>query len=99
MVRQEHLGDSTTWASAPTPSLIIEVFSPSTRRRDQHQKRDLYLDAGVGEYWMVDPERRAVIVIERGQANRVVTDEISWHPAGASVPLMFHLARVFDIAR
>ena len=96
MVRQAHEGDSTTWASAPIPSLVVEVFSPSTKRRDQNQKRDLYLDAGVGEYWMVDPERRAVIVIARGQANRVVTDEMSWHPAGALAPLVFPVADVFE---
>jgi Uma2 family endonuclease len=96
MVRQEHEGDSTTWASAPIPSLIVEVFSPSTKRRDENQKRDLYLDAGVPEYWMVDPERRAIIVITRGQANRVVTDEMSWHPAGAAAALVFPIARVFE---
>ena len=96
MVRQRHFGDSTTWAAAPIPSLVVEVFSPSTKRRDQNQKRDLYLDAGVAEYWMVDPERRAIIVITRGQTNRVVTDEMSWHPAGASAALVFLVADVFE---
>lgn len=96
MVRQEHEGDSTTWASAPIPSLIVEVFSPSTKRRDQNQKRDLYLAAGVAEYWMVDPERRAVIVITRNQENRVVLEEMTWQPVGASAPLVFPVARVFE---
>src|SRR5665213_503733 len=54
MVRQRHFGDSSTWAAAPVPSLVVDVFAPGTKRRDQNQKRDLYLDAGVGEYWMVD---------------------------------------------
>jgi len=96
MVREEHTGDSSTWASAPIPSLIVEVFSPRTQRRDENQKRDLYMDASVGEYWMVDPERRAFVVIRRGHANRIVMDEMSWHPAGAAVPLVFAVARVFD---
>jgi len=96
MVRLEHVGDSSTWASAPIPSLVVEVFSPGTKRRDQNQKRDLYLDAGVGEYWMVDPEQRALIVVRRGEANRVVTDEMSWRPAGASAALVFMVAQILD---
>ncbi len=97
MVRHEP-PDGSPWDTAPIPSLIVEVFSPRTKRRDEHQKRDLYMDAGVGEYWMVDPVKRAIIVIRRGQTNVVVTDEMSWHPAGASTPLVFALTRVFGNA-
>lgn len=96
MVRQEHTGDSSAWSSAPVPSLIVEVFSPSTKRRDQNQKRDLYMDAGVGEYWMVDPVRRAFIVIRKGRDNEVITDAMTWHPESAASPLVMDIARVFD---
>ncbi len=96
MVRLPHTGDSNAWSSAPIPSLIFEVFSPTTRRRDQHQKRDLYMDAGVGEYWMVDPERRAFVVLRKGHESRVITDEMTWHPASAASPLVFAVAQVFD---
>ena len=96
MVREEHIGGSSTWASAPIPSLIVEVFSPRTKRRDETQKRDLYMDAGVGEYWMVDPQRRAFVVIRRGHENRIVVDEMTWHPAGTAAPLVFPVAHVFD---
>lgn len=95
MVRGEHTGDSSTWSSAPIPSLIVEVFSPSTKRRDRNQKRDLYMDAGVGEYWMVDPDTRAFITIRQGRANVVVTGEMTWHPDSASEPLVFAVAAVF----
>jgi len=40
---------------APVPVLVVEVLSPSTRRRDFNQKRQFYLDVGVEEYWIVDP--------------------------------------------
>jgi len=36
------------------PALLAEVSSPSTRRRDLTQKRDLYERFGVPEYWFVD---------------------------------------------
>jgi Uma2 family endonuclease len=44
------------------PDLVIEVLSPGTRRRDRTLKRDAYRDAGVPEYWLVDPDARTVEV-------------------------------------
>lgn len=51
-----------------TPDLIVEVLSPSTRKRDRTLKMDAYRDAGVPEYWLVDPDARtvAVFVLEPG---------------------------------
>jgi Uma2 family endonuclease len=95
MVRHEHMGDSSTWSSAPIPLLVVEVFSPGTRRRDAKQKRHLYMDAGVAEYWMVDPERRTLVVIRKDRENVIVTDEVTWHPATAARPLVFSLSRLF----
>ena len=37
------------------PELVVEIGSPSTRRRDATIKRGLYERAGVSEYWVVDP--------------------------------------------
>jgi Uma2 family endonuclease len=36
------------------PDFIIEIISDSTRKRDILVKRDLYVKAGVKEYWIVD---------------------------------------------
>ena len=44
------------------PDLVIEILSPSTRRRDEDIKRPMYEHFGVLEYWMVDPEARRVSV-------------------------------------
>lgn len=44
------------------PDLLIEVLSPSGRKRDEVIKRDRYEKTGVGEYWLVDPEAETVKV-------------------------------------
>jgi Uma2 family endonuclease len=48
------------------PSLVIEILSPSTSRRDRQLKRDLYERVGVEEYWLVDPERDVVNIYRWG---------------------------------
>jgi len=47
------------------PELVIEIGSPSTRKRDETIKRHLYERAGVSEYWVVDPELDVIRVYRR----------------------------------
>ena len=42
------------------PDLLVEVFSPKTRHRDQLTKFRLYERFGVRQYWMIDPIARTV---------------------------------------
>ncbi|NKQ35500.1 MAG: Uma2 family endonuclease [Chloroflexi bacterium] len=44
------------------PDLIVEVLSPGSLRLDQHVKFGAYEQAGVREYWIVDPKTRAITV-------------------------------------
>ena len=37
------------------PDLVVEIVSPSNRGMDYVTKTNLYRDAGVREYWIVDP--------------------------------------------
>lgn len=43
------------------PDFIAEILSPSSRRLDTDIKLLKYMQAGVKEYWMIDPERNRVI--------------------------------------
>ncbi len=42
------------------PDLVVEIGSPSTRKRDETTKRHLYERFGVSEYWVIDPDLDAV---------------------------------------
>jgi Uma2 family endonuclease len=44
------------------PDLVLEVLSPSTRRYDRQTKSAVYAQAGVSEYWLVDPLARTIEV-------------------------------------
>lgn len=44
------------------PDLVVEVLSPSSRRRDREIKYRKYKNAGVREYWIVDPDTQRVAV-------------------------------------
>ncbi|HVQ14795.1 MAG TPA: Uma2 family endonuclease [Vicinamibacterales bacterium] len=47
------------------PELVIEIGSPSTRKRDETTKRRLYERTGVSEYWVIDTEIDAVRIYRR----------------------------------
>ena len=97
MVRALHPAEHPDWDDAPIPILIVEVLSPSTRRRDQVKKRSLYMDAGVADYWMIDPELRAITAVRAGREDVVALEHemMRWSPDGAAAELTFDLARVF----
>ena len=44
------------------PDLVIEILSPSNTAIEMHRKLDLYQDAGVREYWVIDPEQKLIEV-------------------------------------
>jgi Uma2 family endonuclease len=44
------------------PDFVLEILSPSTRRKDMFVKSGKYCEAGVKEYWMVDPKTKTLIV-------------------------------------
>lgn len=42
------------------PLLVVEILSPSTRSEDTIRKSADYARGGVEQYWIVDPELRAI---------------------------------------
>ena len=63
--------------SAPylVPDFVAEVLSPSTRYKDMFLKASKYAEAGVREYWIVDPkEQKTIVYLFEGGGN------VSLHP-------------------
>lgn len=46
------------------PDFTLEILSPSTRTKDMLLKLYKYQNAGVREYWIVDPEKEEVLVYD-----------------------------------
>jgi Uma2 family endonuclease len=46
------------------PTILVEVLSASSRRYDRLLKFDRYADAGIPQYWIVDPQRPSVEVYD-----------------------------------
>ena len=43
------------WREGKAPDIVMELASGSTWRRDMKEKRDIYAEMGVTEYWRFDP--------------------------------------------
>jgi len=84
------------WADVKELALAVEIISPSSIRTDRTQKRELYLRAGVPDYWVVDLDGR---VVEQWSLTRMTPipciDTLRWHPAAAPEPLVIDLISLF----
>ena len=69
--RPEHL-DRIGERNVGPADLVVEISSPSTRRRDLTTKRDLYAEFGIPEYWLFDLTANAVEVHRLGEPVRVL---------------------------
>ena len=82
------------------PTLLVEVLSPSTKKRDLILKLNLYLKSGVKEYWIVDPENKKitqyVFTEERGieAVNDIQQDQVL--KSGQFEELRLNLSEIFS---
>jgi Uma2 family endonuclease len=72
-----------------------EVLSPRDPSGDRTRKRALYQQT-VPEYWIVDPDARAVEIWRPGFARPIIERErAEWNPAGASEPFGLDVVSYF----
>jgi Uma2 family endonuclease len=52
----------TKWGIYGAPDFVLEVISPSTKKKDYTLKAHKYAEAGVREYWILDPYQKKLLV-------------------------------------
>ncbi len=80
------------------PTLVVEILSPHTRKKDIQLKYDIYEEAGVQEYWVVMPREELLeqFVLVNGKYQRIQTYTKEDSVAAHAVPgLIVALYEVF----
>lgn len=49
--------------------LVVEIMSPTNRRKDRLQKMGIYCKAGIPHYWIVDPEENTLETFKFKEGN------------------------------
>jgi len=80
------------------PDLVVEILSPSNSAMEMERKLRLYKQAGVREYWVVDPEMNGLSVFYFGESlafNVYKNDDTV--SVGVLPGLEISLRQVFDV--
>ncbi len=76
--------------------LVIEVLSPWSSVRDRGRKREIYMEEGVPEYWVVDEANRAIERWRPGAVEPVIeTGILEWRIAPGAAPFAADLRTLF----
>jgi len=61
VVRRDRIGEKNI---VETPTLVVEVLSPSSARIDRMLKFSRYFEGGIAQYWIVDPRVPSVEIYD-----------------------------------
>lgn len=64
------------------PDFVLEIVSPSSKRMDYVKKLGKYEEAGVREYWIVDPQNERVLVYDLENDNL-----LTWYTFEDTIPV------------
>jgi len=57
---------------AGAPDLIIEILSPGNSKKEMKEKFEVYEEAGVREYWLVNPSDNVVLIYVLNEAGKYI---------------------------
>ena len=62
-------------AAFGAPTLVVEILSPHTKKKDLQLKYDIYEEAGVQEYWIIMPQEELLeqFILKENKYHRVQT--------------------------
>jgi Uma2 family endonuclease len=80
------------------PDLVIEILSPSTSRYDRIVKFQKYREAGVREYWIVDPDEKILTayILKNGEYVASVYGDTDTAPVAVLPGCKIDLASVLN---
>ncbi len=78
------------------PVLIVEIFLPATRLKDRNTKFQLYEQAGVKFYLMVDPDLRTIEIFQLVDNRYAQQDGLEQFALTSSCSLQVSLATIFS---
>jgi len=83
-----------------SPTLIVEILSPSTAAKDLREKRLAYEEAGVPEYWLIMPLEKTMLVFTLDDTGHYGAPAVYTSEEKVSVGVLpgleIDLARVFS---
>lgn len=79
------------------PNLVVEIVSAATARRDRTEKKKIYEQNGVEEYWIVDPKQKLITVYSLGAKGHGAGKEVTSGAAASKrlVGLKIALKEIF----
>lgn len=82
------------------PDIVVEILSQTTEEVDRIAKRDEYETSGVGEYWIVDVDVRAVLIHYFAEGRQALAkDQESFESEvlkSLGLPCRFSVAELFE---
>ena len=83
VLREEHLALTRqrltiTFDMVP-PHLVVEVVSPGDRNRsrDYDRKRQQYAARGIPEYWLIDPQEQAIVLLGLDDGRYITLERVT----------------------
>src|SRR4051812_26433498 len=83
------------WKEVTEYWLAIEVLSASTHMYDRNYKRDAYLQIGVREVWLVDPQHKLVEVSRKPGEFETFRDSVTFQSDKLPVSITINLNELF----
>ena len=84
-----------SWKEFDRPALAVEILSPGSARYDRGPKRERYLARGC-EYWVVDPDARAVERWVPGASEPSIhRASVAWQPDASIEALTIDVGGLF----
>ena len=95
LVVPAHFTIASEWVDVTEHWLAVEVLSQSSRVYNREYKRDAYLELGVREVWLVDPQRKCFETTRARGIVQTVYDTIVWSHPNVNVTVSIDLGEVF----